>query len=309
MREAVFNGAGLEEKFANAGDALESLDDVATGLIALRSRKIIRDHFWTRKSFSEIEVCEGISLRDLIVELFRKNRNKGSFMLRMLEKCPIDDAVGDDDLRAYLDWEIENLPGHIDLLLCAISDAKIAVSLSPDEKWHRNPLELKVGIVGNYSVKKVENVHSLDSAHATIERISSSILEGIQPTDFWDRRAELYPDLLFGQDVEAHIGRIGSHIFKSALSKLSLLNHASASWAKSKSPHASYPIKVSPESGATMAKYGYEREFRASTGKKETFEKHVYLPDGHRLHLREITDRYRIEIGYIGPHLRIVSIN
>lgn len=239
MRDAVLNGAGLDQTFANSRDALESLNDVATGLIALRARKIIRDHLWTRKPFSEIEVCEGLSLRELIVELFRQNRNKGRFMLRMVEKCPIDDAVGDDDMRAYLDWEIDNLQDHTDLLLCAISDTKIAVSLSPAEKWRRNPLELRVGTTGNSSVKKVENVYSHESALETIERIVKSVLEGVRPIDFWARRSELYPDLLFGQDVEAHIGRIGSHIFKSALSKLSLLNHASASWAKSKSPHAS----------------------------------------------------------------------
>lgn len=309
MRDAILNGAGHDEKFANLRDALDTLDDVATGLIALRTRKIVSDRLWTRKPFLEIEVCAGFSLRDLIVELFRQNVDKGRFMLRMVEKCPIDDAVGDDDMSAFLDWEIENLPGHIDLLLCAISDTKILVSLSPDEKWCRNPLKLMVGTAGNYTVKKVENVYSLGSANATIGRIANSILEGVRSADFWDRRAELYPDLLFGLDVEAHITRIGSHIFKSALCKLSLLNDASASWVKSKSPHAPYSLKVSPESGATMAKYGDEREFRASTGKKETFEKHVYLPDGHRLHLREIRDRHRIEIGYIGPHLRIVSGN
>lgn len=309
MRDAVLNGAGLDEKFANSRDALDSLDDVATGLIALRTRKIVSDRLWTRKSFSEIEVCAGFSLRDLILELFRQNVNKGRFMLRMVEKCPIDDAVSDDDISAYLDWEIENLPGHIDLLLCAISDTRIAVSLSPDEKWRRNPLELMVGADGNFTVKKIENVYSLDSANATIERIANSILEGVRPADFWDRRVELYPDLLFGLDVQANITRIGSHVFKIALSKLSLLNDASAFWAKSKSPHASYPLKVSPESGATMAKYGDDRKFRTSTGEKETFEKHVYLPEGHRLHLREIRDQYRIEIGYIGPHLRIVSEN
>ncbi|WP_282950429.1 MULTISPECIES: hypothetical protein, partial [unclassified Sphingopyxis] len=66
---------------------------------------------------------------------------------------------------------------------------------------------------------------------------------------------------------------------------------------------------VTGESKSTMDKYGSKRIFRSSSGANETFELHARLPDGFRLHLREILPGRRIEIGYIGPHLPIVSEN
>lgn len=309
MRDTVLIGASLEEGFANLKDALQALEDVVTGLLELSTRNFISDNLWTDTPTYEIAACPGFSLNELFFELNKLDPDKSWLLLEMMQICPIEDFVSEDDLGEYLEWEIENLPRNADLLLCAISDSKIAACLTPNEEWRKNPLELRVGLPGNFQDVKVDNVFSQDSAMEIIERIRNSVLERVSPKDFWNRRNELFPDLLFGLDVKAQIERIGNDIFKSALSRFHDLNAASVSWSKSKSPNPSYPVKVRGESQATMNKHGNERMFRSSADNVEIFEKHANLRDGHRLHLREVRDQRRIEIGYIGPHLRIVSEN
>ena len=309
MRDTVLIAASLEEGFATLKDALQALEGVVAGLLELSTRNFISDNLWTDTPTYEIVACPGFSLNELFFELNKLDADKGWLLLEMMQKCPIDDFVSEDDLGEYLEWEFESLPRHADLLLCAISDSKIAACLSPSAEWRKNPLELRVGLPGNFHDVKVDNVFSQVSAMEIIERIRNSELERVSPKDFWKRRNELFPDLLFGLDVETQIARIGNDIFKSALSRFRDLNAASAAWSKAKSPNASYPFKVRPDSGATKSKYGKERMFRTSNCNVEIFEKHADLRDGHRLHLREVRDEYKIEIGYIGRHLRIVSGN
>ena len=309
MRDTVLIGASLEEGFATPKDALQALEGVVAGLLELSTRNFISDSLWTDMPTYEIAACPGISLYELFFELNKQDPDKGWLLLEMMQICPIDDFVCDEDLGEYLEWEFENLPRHVDLLLCAISDSKIASCLSPSEAWRKNPLELRCGLPGNFQDVKVDNIFSRGSAMDIIERIRNSELEQVSPKEFWERRNELFPDLLFGQDVETQIERIGNDIFKSALSRFLDLNAASASWFKSKSPNPSYPVKVRGESRATMNKHGKERLYRSSVGNFEKFEKHANLRDGHRLHLREVQNEYKIEIGYVGRHLPIVSEN
>lgn len=309
MRDTVIIGASLEEGFATLKDALKALEGVVAGLLELSTRNFISGNLWTDKPTYDISVCPGITLFELFLELNKLDPDKGWLLLEMMQICPIDDFVSDDDLGEYLMWEFESLPRHVDLLLCTISASKIAASLSPSEKWRKNPLELRAGVLGNFQDVKIDNVFSQDSAFEIIERIRNSELECINPNEFWNRRNELFPDLLFGPDVKIHLERVGNDIFKSALSRFQDLNAASASWSSSKSLNVSYPVKVRGESQATMNKHGKERMFRSSVGNVEIFEKHANLRDGHRLHLREVRDQNKIEIGYVGRHLRVVSEN
>ncbi len=175
-------------------------------------------------------------------------------------------------------------------------------------EWRRNPLELKVGRGGVFpETKLVDNVVSYDSAQATIGRLNALELSQINPTDFWRRRAELFPHLLFGMDIAGQIRAIGLDLFRSAITRLLELNKSAEIWKSKRCRYPTYLSKVTGESSATMEKYGIERQFRSSSGAVAVFEKHARLANGGRLHLRELPERTIIEIGYIGRHLRIVS--
>jgi len=308
MREAVLNSEGLSVQFASREDALDALDNVATGLLFLSTRKHLAHHLWMKEQPYEITVCNGTSLTDLFREYLGRNRDKARFMLQLATRCPIDDGVEAANLVDFLDEEVDDLPQCTDLLWCAISDTKLTVSLSPNNDWHRNPLSLRLIRDGAHSrTVNVENVFSLVSAQDTADRLNVAELNCISPDELWNRRTDLFPNLVFGGDVEKHLKALGSDVFASAVSRLVDLNTSVAGWDAACSQTPTYICKVTGESGATMQKYGGDRVFRSSFGGNETYEKHARLHNGGRIHLREISEQSKIEIGYIGKHLRIVS--
>ncbi|MDD9715813.1 hypothetical protein PVW48_03610 [Dinoroseobacter sp. PD6] len=308
MREAVLNSEGLSVQFASREDALDALDSVATGLLFLSARKHIARHLWMKDQPYAIVVCDGTSLTELFRDYLGRSRDKARFMLQLSTRCPIDDGVEAADLGNFLDEEVDGLPHCTDLLWCAISATKVSVSLSPNTDWHRNPLSLRLIRNGAHSrTVEVENVFSVESARDTADRLIATDLVGISPDELWNRRADLFPNLVFGLDVEKQLKAIGSDLFSSAVSRLVDLNTSAADWDATNSPTPTYICKVTGESASTMQKYGGDRVFRSSNGQNATFEKHARLHDGARIHLREIAEQSAIEIGYVGKHLRIVS--
>lgn len=308
MREAVLNSEGLSVQFASREDALDALDSVATGLLFLSTHKHIARHLWMKEQPYAVAVCNETSLTDLFRDYLGRSKDKARFMLQLATRCPIDDGVEAVDLGDFLDEEVDGLPQCTDLLWCAISGTKLSVSLSPNDDWHRNPLSLRLIREGGLSrTVDVENVFSLESAQDTADRLNVAELTNISPDELWNRRADLFPSLVFGLDVEKQLNALGSDVFASAVSRLVDLNTSAADWDATCTPTPTYICKVTGESGSTMQKYGGDRVFRSSDGQNETFEKHARLHNGGRIHLREISEQSAIEIGYVGKHLRIVS--
>jgi len=308
MREAVLNSEGLKTQFASRDEALNALDGVATGLLFLSTHNHIARHLWMNEEPYSTTVCNGTSLTDLFRGYLGRNRDKAIFMLQLATRCPIDDGIEAADLVNFLDEEVDGLPHCADLLWCAISSTKLSVSLSPNNEWHQNPLSLRLVRNGQYSrTVDVENVFSLESAQETAGRLNAADLTGISPRDLWSRRADLFPSLRFGLDVEKQLSALGSDLFASAVSRLVDLNTSAADWGVSCSPTPNYICKVTGESKSTMQTYRSDRVFRASDGQRKTYEKHARLHNGGRVHLREIPEQFVIEIGYVGKHLRIVS--
>lgn len=310
MREAVLNSDGFSVKFASRDAALDALDHVASALLLLSARKHIAFRLWMRDQPYSTIVCKDMSLIDLFRDYLGRDKDRAIFLLRMATKCPIDDGVEAVDLESFLNEEIEGGSHCTDLLWCAISGTKVAVSLSPDEKWHRNPLSLRLVRNGTYTrTVDVENIFSTESAEQTAARLDMSVLCGLTPGELWQRRGEIFPSLIFGLDVEKQLRSLGADVFESAIARLSELNRAASDWGTSSKPVPEYLSKVTGESTPTMQKFGGDRIFRSSCGSAETFEKHARLHNGARIHLREIVAHSAIEIGYIGVHLRTVSDN
>jgi len=67
------------------------------------------------------------------------------------------------------------------------------------------------------------------------------------------------------------------------------------------------PFEVSGESSAvrTAPKLRSEREFWLPSGKQASFEQHIKLSSGYRLHFYPDSETHQIYIGHIGPHLRL----
>ena len=308
MREAVLNSAGLSVKFQNKDQALDALDKIASGLVLLSNRKHIARHMWMKDYPYNIHVCTGTTLDVLLREYLSRNKDKAIFLLQMATRCPIDDGIEPSNLEHFLDNEIEGLPDCTDLLWCAVSGTKIAISLSPNSDWQKNPLTLRVLCNGTFlKTAEVENVFSGESAQETLDRLNELELTGISPNDLWRRCGVLFPSLLIGKDVEKQLQSLGADLFSSAILRFVELNKAASEWDAASQASPRYLSKVTGESTSTMQKYGRERIYRSSLGSKQVYELHAHLHSGGRIHLREVPEYSKIEIGYVGKHLRIVS--
>ena len=310
MREAVLNGAGLAVLFSNTNEALDALDRVTSGLIFLVGRKKIHRQLWMQNPPDETDVCDGVNLRELFRLYRSRNRDKSSFLLGMVANYPIDDGIADGDIRSFVETEIEGLSDYHDLLWCAISGTKIIVSLTRCESWYQNPCSFRLLRNGSHtSTVEVENVFSEESAQNTVTRLNKLEISTTSPSELWKKRSILFSNLLFGKDVEKQLHSLGSDLFESAKLRLTELDRVASEWKKSSKTNPKYLIKNTGESAATLQKYRHERVFRSSSGQNEVYEKHARIRDGGRIHFREIPSQSKIEVGYVGTHLRIVSTN
>lgn len=311
MREAVLNGACLAPGFANLVEATEFTEDLEQGFVALVNAGHLVQQLRMHGTSSEVRVAPGVSLHDVFRELCRKGPDTGRFLMRLLTKYPIEDGVTDEELAALLELDIAGYPGCHSLLLCWYSRDRICATLSPEPLWRRSPLEITAHKLGEPEVGRVarplRNFFSLDSAKALLAEFNDELFSTIEPPDLWGRRAELFPNLDFASSVEGDLTSLSEPVFRQALFRLKELCTASNEWRTSGSPVPKYLTKVTGESQRTMQQFGQDRIFRSCSGKNEVFELHARLQDGHRLHLREIAQTKRLEIGYVGKHLRIVS--
>mgnify|MGYP006932315081 CR=1 FL=1 len=311
MREAVLNSACFAPGFANLVEATEFTADLERGFVTLVNAGHLVQQLRMHATSSEVTVAPGVSLHDVFRELCRKGPDTGRFLMRLLTKYPIDDGVTDEELAALLELDIAGHPGCYALLLCWHSRDRVCATLSPDPLWRVSPLEITAHKFGEPEVDRVarplRNFFSLESAKALLAEFNDELFSTIEPPDLWERRAELFPNLDFAPSVEGDLAALSEPVFRQALFRLKELCTASNEWRTSGSPVPKYLTKVTGESLRTMQQFGQDRIFRSSFGNNEVFELHARLQDGHRLHLREIPLTKRLEVGYIGKHLRVVS--
>ncbi|MCI0471644.1 MAG: hypothetical protein L0Y73_08310, partial [Candidatus Aminicenantes bacterium] len=130
--------------------------------------------------------------------------------------------------------------------------------------------------------------------------------------ELWERRGEFFPHLVLcgmvEQQLTKHYG-IRSKYFAQAIDRLKQLDRAAGEWSSgrlSDKDFKRYGLNVGGESEQTMQKYGRERRFRLPDGRREFFARHVKTGD-LRFHFYADEKNCTIYVGYIGPHLRIVT--
>jgi len=308
MREFVLNDACLG-KAISLELAATLATDVENGIVSLISEGHGLHVMRLAASTGEVQVAAGVTLADVLTHLLTKTGNSGRLFARMATKYPVEDDLNEGEFAALVNWAIPAYPGSLSLILCAHS-RRISVTISNDQNWMIDPLPLDVvkdPAAPRVTTKiDVDNVYSATSAAELSKRLRKAFVSAAAPADIWRNRARLFPNLDFAPRVERDLRSLESAHYAASIVRFEELNTASGAWvAPAISP--TYLSKVTGESKATMRKYGSQRVFRSLNGSDEVFEIHARLPDGLRLHLREVMPDRRIEIGYIGPHLSIVS--
>ena len=87
----------------------------------------------------------------------------------------------------------------------------------------------------------------------------------------------MFPNLLFGKDVERQLHVLSADLFRDAVGRLTELDRTASEWKTSANPNPTYLSKVTAESVATMQRHGQERVFCSSLGRREAHEKHARI--------------------------------
>ena len=187
--------------------------------------------------------------------------------------------------------------------MCAITDW-IAVGFPSDLVWDKDQLtvsfdELLPDENFQETSETIDNLARSTHANLICERHSAALLDQ-DPLAVWKQKDDAFPNLLFGPDVKPPPEILGV-----AIRRLSEIDKSAAEWRNVGGPAPPWTCRVTPESESVRnnATLLNERRFRSGCGTQELFEWHARIGSGFRIHLRFDAETYKVEIGYIGPHL------
>ncbi|MBC3921024.1 hypothetical protein H8L32_26405 [Undibacterium sp. CY18W] len=311
MREMIFNEASLTPASWTVEKAKTSLVNMAQGMIALIAKLGLSQRLRLPREMPEIKVAGDESLYSLLVILIRNPNTKAEarFWMGLATKAPLLYGLPDDVKDRFLGCEpaMEITTDTNALVLCAIQCA-IAISLPTVTEWERDQLTIRFkellcdGSVEDVS-EIIDNLAGTKQAEGIISRYEVQASHQLTSATFWEKRAEVFPSLLFGLDVERQIADIGENQFETIKGCLSDLNITAKNWHQN---HAlAWGRKVTQESNKTMnnpslARFRY---FKNQHGVSQLFEWHARFGSSGRIHLFPNFTDHTIEIGYIGPHL------
>ena len=185
----------------------------------------------------------------------------------------------------------------------------IAVSLPSEERWKAIRIRLRHIWLDRRGTERERNVNVLNLAGSSdLERIGDALLENRQhslvsePSALSARKAECFPHLAFGRDVDGHLVKIPKAYLGNLIRKLILLDDAVRIWRRTRTMKSPIFSGCRRESEPTMDKYGHLRVFRDTQGTDQTYEPHCVF-GRYRIHFRVVHESRCIEIGYVGRHL------
>lgn len=186
-----------------------------------------------------------------------------------------------------------------DAMQCVVTGGTL-VSL-PHPEWDFNHAVVECGN------DRVEFDHASQPGHVEgiLHRKQEAARATVTRRNFEAIRHTAFPSLVWGQDVAPQIQTFPAEYLSLAFTRLASLDDIVRRWRNSKAAEPDCGnIVFRSESELTMANYADERRFRSAAGEMRTYEKHVWIDRGNRIHFILDHAIRAIEIGYIGPHLR-----
>lgn len=186
-----------------------------------------------------------------------------------------------------------------DAMQCVVTGG-LLVSLA-HERWDFDRAVVKC------DAQRIEFDHASRPTHVDpiMLRKQKAAREAVTRQNFEAVRREAFPSLIWGRDVVRQIMTFPAEYLGLAFSRLASLDDIAKRWAGSGvlEPDA-MGMELRNESQLTMSNYSEDRRFRSASGTMQTYETHVWVDRGNRIHLFLDRAAQTIEIGYLGPHLR-----
>ena len=300
----AYNGAALVVTFL---ETLAELDFCLPG----PARPLKLPQYAWELTFAHDTGGEPITLRE-IVDGFYESGNKRElavFFDAMQCYAPAVDMLEDSMIEAILRLVPSGpVPGHeavfqnvcdagYDAMQCVVTNG-ILVSLD-HPKWNFDHaiVECDDARIQFDHASRIDHVDPI--AHRDVARSDVSI------RNFETIRQTAFPLLDWGRGVTDQIPIFPSEYLQLAFTRLAKLDDIVRHWRSSGSAEPDQGNLVfRNESTLTMDNYGNQRRFRSASGEMKTYEQHVRINQGNRIHFIIDVDARSIEIGYIGKHLR-----
>lgn len=195
----------------------------------------------------------------------------------------------------------------------------LAASLTTNNEWSKPSISISHysidhdGIESNLDVE-VLHFSSLELLESHSEKILEEQRKNLAKSkELWNKRSELLPNILLGEDLEGNLQSIGlTKKFNQVFNCLKKLNEFAKTWTKGAFELNEFVEKTgldtSGESEMTMRKYSTLRKFRLSTGERVQFEVHIKLGDT-RIYILPEENSHKITVGYVGKHRRTVKFD
>lgn len=319
MTEYIFNTAsndgqngGLHAATSLVAKLVETLADLDDQLAGPPRPLKLPQNPW------ELQVAvsatgQGVTLGEIINDFYGagNTRDLATFFDALQCYAPAADRLDDATVEAILRLEpTASAPGFeaiypaicasgLDAMQCAVTDGTL-VSLDHD-RWNFDRAVFACG------AETVEIDHASRSAHVEVivERRLATTRAGVSRRNFEAVRHSAFPSLLWGQEVAGQLQRFPSEYLGLAFTRLAALDDMVRRWQRTGSVNPDpQGLELKGESDLTMQNYSDERRFRSSSGEMRTYETHVWIDRGNRIHLIQDNERRTIDIGYIGTHLR-----
>lgn len=317
MREMALNHAAVWAPESNREEISEWLRDVAIGISQLVDSKVVEKVLRTSRHLHETPCLRGFSLYDAYVELGRSGYSEEcSFLMGLSSKTPllrdIEDRFHACEFLACEGQKLSSEDGD-PLLLSAITDG-VAIGFPSAPPWDRDQVTVSFRELlpdETFEEASEEIDHLARSTHAgpICERHRArhldKIFESNNPVDYlWDKRQEIFPNLIFGKDVKNHL-RTSSNQLQVIVKALEDLEHSARDWKDRGGAAPPWKRKVTDESDQVKndPTLSRQRRFRSHDGTPQDFFWHARFGSSGRIHLRVDPERREVEIGYIGKHL------
>ena len=242
----------------------------------------------------------------------RGERDASAFLMSLSSKAPLLSEVEQAVESRFRGCEEATLPPDdgAPLLLCALTNA-VAVSMPSEPAWDHDRLtvtfiELLPDDRFADAAEPIDNLARCVHSGPIIDRHRKHLRLACSNTaEMWSRRADLFPHLTFGPDVEDHLARLNPGLLPTLVNRLADLNRSASAWSADGGDAPKWTTRVTPESRSVMdhPKLREARRFRSSSGTTVLFEWHARFGSGGRIHLRFEPHQREIEIGFVGDHL------
>ncbi len=276
--------------------------------------QVVHNTLRTDMHVHEVYCSTELTLQDAMLGLLQRGaREEYLFLMDLFGRIRTLDDVSTEIRDRFLLCESKILPSPDGdpLVLCAITNG-VMVGFPTEPVWDKDQITVTFKeLLDNEDIEEVsetiDNLARSSHARPVCDRHHARVRGRWfrNGAALWSTRGEVFPNLIFGPDVEGHLAALDAGLLGTVANKLATLNESARSWRDESGSALSWRTKVTDESDSVKNddRLREARRFRSNDGTRRLFLWHARFGSSGRIHLRFDTGKREIEIGYVGHHL------